>query len=259
MIRGPMLLFLLAAVPAYELKTSVTPVQKVIQLLQDMTAKGRAEKEAESVAFAKYKQFCDDTSEQKQRAIAEADAEIEQLQADIQKSESDAAVLGKKIEELDGEIAAWEADKQALTEVREKEHEDYRTTHVDYSESVDALERAIAILKRQAFDRKQGGALLQVTKLARVPQQVKQTIFAFLNTDDEQDPLAVSAPQANAYEFQSGGVVDMLEKLQDKFQDERNQLEKEEMNAKHAFEMSVQDLVSQIGEATQTRDRKAGE
>ena len=67
---------------------------------------------------------------------------------------------------------------------------------------MDALERAIAILKRQAFDRKQGGALLQVTKLARVPQQVKQTIFAFLNTDDEQDPLAVSAPQANAYEFQ---------------------------------------------------------
>merc|ERR1719498_1273080 len=231
MIRGSMFLFLLAAVPAYELQASVTPVQKVIQLLQDMTAKGRAEKQAESIAFAKYKQFCDDTSDEKQRAIAEADAQIEQLQAD---------------------------DKKALTEVREKEHEDYRTTHVDYSESVDALERAIAILKRQAFDRKQGGALLQVTKLARVPDQVKKTIFAFLNTDDEQDPLAVSAPQANAYEFQSGGVVDMLEKLKDKFQDERNTLEKKEMQAKHAFEMAVQDLVDQIEGATQVRDRHVG-
>merc|ERR1719253_1977647 len=84
-------------------------------------------------------------------------------------------------------------------------------------------------------------------------------IASFLATDGEiADPLDVSAPQANAYEFQSGGVVDMLEKLQDKFQDERNQLEKEEMNAKHAFEMSVQDLVGQIEGATQVRDRHVG-
>lgn len=47
--------------------------------------------------------------------------------------------------------------------------------------------------------------VLQVTKLARVPQSVKQTIFAFLATDEElrQPQLEVSAPQANAYEFQS--------------------------------------------------------
>merc|ERR1719253_2042941 len=84
-------------------------------------------------------------------------------------------------------------------------------------------------------------------------------IASFLATDGEiADPLDVSAPQANAYEFQSGGVVDMLEKLQDKFQDERNQLEKEEMNAKHAFEMSMQDLVGQIEGATQVRDRHVG-
>merc|ERR1719253_278958 len=84
-------------------------------------------------------------------------------------------------------------------------------------------------------------------------------IASFLATDGEiADPLDVSAPQANAYEFQSGGVVDMLEKLKDKFQDERNQLEKEEMNAKHAFEMSVQDLVGQIEGATQVRDRHVG-
>ena len=63
-----------------------------------------------------------------------------------------------------------------------------------------------------------------------------QVISAFLSQGDElgQDPMAVSAPQANAYEFQSSGIVDMLEKLKDKFEDERTDLEKEESNTRHA-------------------------
>merc|ERR1719165_11088 len=74
-----------------------------------------------------------------------------------------------------------------------------------------------------------------------------------------QDPegLAVSAPEANAYDFQSHGIIEMLEKLLDKFIDEKTTLEKEEMNSVHAFEMLVQDLKAQIDEATQDRDEKA--
>ena len=69
-----------------------------------------------------------------------------------------------------------------------------------------------------------------------------QVISAFLSQGDkmEEDLLAGSAPQANAYEFQSGGIVDMLEKLKDKFEDERTDLEKEESNARHAYEMLIQ-------------------
>merc|ERR1719504_62330 len=74
-----------------------------------------------------------------------------------------------------------------------------------------------------------------------------------------QDPegLAVSAPEANAYEFQSSGVIEMLEKLLDKFIDERTTLEKEEMNSKHAYDMLMQDLNAQIAQATKDRDEKA--
>merc|ERR1740116_842826 len=49
----------------------------------------------------------------------------------------------------------------------------------------------------------------------------------------------------------------MLEKLLDKFIDERTALEKKEMNAKHAFDMLMQDLAAQIDQATQDRDDKA--
>jgi len=112
-------------------------------------------------------------------------------------------------------------------------------------------------LKRQTHDRKQGEALIQVSKLNSVPASVKRTIEAFIATDSETRGIDVSAPQANAYEFQSGGIVEMVEQLEDKFKDERNTCEKEEMGAKHAHELVVQDLVDQIKQATMTRGRQA--
>jgi len=236
----------------------VTPVQKVIQLLQGMAEKGKKEKHEEQVQFAAYKQFCDDTTTEKQRAIKEANAKMEQLSAAIQKAEADAATLSKEIAGLDEDISVWEGDKKASTEVREMENADYMATHKDYSESVDALERAVAVLKKQAYDRTQA-ELMQVNSLKLVPEHAKKVISAFLAQGDElgQDPMSVSAPQANAYEFQSQGVVDMLEKLHDKFEDERTDLEKEESNARHAYEMLIQDLTAQIETATEDREAKA--
>merc|ERR1719460_1716761 len=131
------------------------------------------------------------------------------------------------------------------------------TKHKDYSESIDALERAIAVLKKQDHDRKQA-ALLQVTAQSLIPDDARRTIESFLAQDPDEG-LAVSAPETNAYEFQSGGVIEMLNKLLDKFIEERTTLEKEEMNAKHAYDMLMQDLNAQIDQANTDRDESAEE
>merc|ERR1719446_320723 len=235
----------------------VTPVQKVIQLMQGMLEKGKKEKHDEQVQFAAYKQFCDDTTVEKQRAIEEANEHIEVLKADIQKYTADAAKLTKEIAELDEDISIWNGDIKAATSVREIEKADYDATHKDYSESIDALERAIAVLKKQAYDRKQASfvQLSALKSLSLIPAAAKKTIDAFLQQDPE--GLAVSAPEANAYDFQSSGIIEMLEKLLDKFVDERTVLEKEEMNAKHAYDMLMQDLNAQIAQAEKDRDEKA--
>jgi hypothetical protein len=240
----------------------VTPVQKVIELLNGMLEKGKTEKHSEQVQFAAFKQFCDDTTVEKKRAIQEANEMIEVLKADIQKYAADAARLTKEIAEHEADIAVWTGDMKAATKVREIEKADYDATHKDYSESVDALERAIAVLKKQAYDRKQASfaQVSALTNLNLIPAEAKRTIDAFLAQDPEEssaEGLAVSAPEANAYEFQSHGVIEMLEKLLDKFIDERTTLEKEEMNARHAFEMLIQDLKAQVEQATQDRDEKA--
>jgi hypothetical protein len=67
-------------------------------------------------------------------------------------------------------------------------------------------------------DRTQKSALMQVSNLALIPENAKVTIDAFLQQSGEDvEGLAVTAPEANGYEFQSSGVVEMLEKLLDKF------------------------------------------
>merc|ERR1719262_1181482 len=238
--------------------SEVTPVQKVIQLMNGMLEKGKKEKHEEQVQFAAYKQFCDDTTVEKQRAIEEANQMIEVLGADIQKYAADAELLAKEIAQHEEDISVWNGDIKAATNVREIEKADYDETHKDYSERVDALERAIAVLKKQAHDRKQAD-LLQVAALKNVnfiPKEAKRAIDIFLAQDPD-ETLAISAPEANAYEFQSQGIIDMLQKLLDKFIDERTTLEKEESNSRHAYEMLKQDLEAQIEQATKQRDEKA--
>merc|ERR550514_472411 len=56
-------------------QAGVTPVQKVIQMLTDMMAKGKKEKEDEQVSFATFKQFCKSTSTEKEEATYEREKE----------------------------------------------------------------------------------------------------------------------------------------------------------------------------------------
>merc|ERR1711920_669004 len=122
-----------------------------------------------------------------------------------------------------------------------------------------ALQRAIAVLKKQAYDRPQT-ALAQVSDLQGlklIPAEAKKAIDLFLQQNPSDEGLAVSAPEAAGYEFQSHGIIEVLEKLLDKFIDEHTTLKKEEMNTKHAYDMLMQDLTAQIAQAKKDREEKS--
>jgi len=233
-------------------RTEVTPIQKVVELLNGMVAKGKAEKHDEEVAFAKFHQWCDSTRASTTKSIKEAAAQIEQLTADIAKAEADAEELAGDIKELEKSIADDEAELKEATGVREKDRSDYLDTHKDLSESVDAIERAIAVLKSREKDVPQ--SLLQVRDAPGIPREAKAAIESFLAMSSGEPGDGV--PEANAYEFQSGGVVALLEKLRLKFQDQRLAVEKEEMSAKANFEVLHQTLTDNIAEENKVKTKK---
>jgi peptidoglycan hydrolase CwlO-like protein len=253
MARCALLFVLLCGAASPAAAAKVTPVQKVLELMQGMAAKAKDEKHAEQVQFASFKQFCDDTATEKTRRIAEANEKIEGLEADIEKYTSDAAILTKEIAAHDEDISVWNGDLKAAGLVRDIEKGVYDATHKDYSESIDALTRAIEVLKKQAYDRKQASfvQLSSLKELNLIPAQAKRTIDAFLAQDPD-----LGEPEAIGYEFQSHGIIEMLEKLLDKFTAELTQLEKEERDSLQAFQILVQDLDAEIAESTEQRNKK---
>merc|ERR1719281_362484 len=239
------LVFLVSAV-------EVTPVQKVIQLLNGMAEKGKQEKHDEQVQFAAYKQFCDDTTTEKQAAIADAEEHIEVLKADIQKFAADIELLNREIAGHEEDISVWEGDEKAATIVRGLEKADYDALHKDLTESIEAVEMAIAVLKKQPSTIPQAASLMQVAdrlqSSSMIPAEAKRALDAFFQQDPDVG-LGVSAPESAAYENRSGGVVAMLEKLLTEFTAERTKVEKEEMSNVNAFEMMMSDLKAQVEEA----------
>merc|ERR1719247_2171093 len=80
----------------------------------------------------------------------------------------------------------------------------------------------------------------------RIPGSVKPLIAALMQAEDLDEVEQPSNPPVAAYEAQSGGVVEMLEKLLEEFRGEISKLEKEEMETKHAYDLLALSLSDQI-------------
>merc|ERR1719387_3511497 len=223
-----------------------------------MKAKGEAEKHDEMVTFATYKQFCESTSAEKTRAIADAKDNIEQYKAEISKSGADVLTLTKEIAALTADINGWKAEKDEAVGIRKKDHADFQVVHADYTQAMDAVDRALQVLKTSP------GQFLQVRESLLQVQSVhiKTSIMSYLNKNNEPEAESLlelgSKQQPKTYESSSGGVIDMVKKLGKKFKAERYEIEKEEAKKQAASDMVVQDLTDSIEKAkTESDDKQA--
>lgn len=137
-------------------------------MLKEMHTKGVAEKEAEAAAFAEYQTFCKDTAWDKTTSIKTGAAAIEQLTADIGKATADIHEAAKAIATLNEDITAWKEAVTVQTRERNEAHDVFATVHKDYTESIDAVQRALATLK--AGPGQSAASLLQV-KISSLTQQ----------------------------------------------------------------------------------------
>ena len=79
-------LFFGTFVNAATLKTKVSPVQKVIELLDDLSGKVKGDLQKEGYLMDEYTKWCDSESNEKEDAIAEAGRTIDELKATIEES-----------------------------------------------------------------------------------------------------------------------------------------------------------------------------
>merc|ERR1719183_1472446 len=190
MWRVTLLAVLLVATPVASADTN--PLAKVIELLDGLAAKITKEGEAEQKAYQEYIEWCDDFTKEKAFDIKSLTAKKEKLEATISKCTSDIEGCDTKIEELVADIATGEAELKNATLIREKEKADFDAGEAELVESIDVLDRAIAILEREMA---KNPALVQVdTTNVRVLMQSMSAVInaaASFSSIDHQKLLAL--------------------------------------------------------------------
>lgn len=251
---------------AAKAQQGVTPVQKVLTMLNDMLAKGKAEKQGEQKAFAKYEDFVRLTHEEKAYQIKKGKEHADQLEADIDKASADVLTATKQIAAHDQDIATWDTDLADAKKVRADAHAVYTETHKDYTEAIDAVDRALRTLRAGPKTGLAQTSLMQLSSNHLVPSEAKKKFMAFLQAPEnallqdaelmENEDKAPPQAKVESYQSSSGGVIEMVDQLGEKFGNERVALEKAEANAVHSYQMFAKDLTNQKDAATEERDAK---
>merc|ERR1719230_2500446 len=120
--------------------------------------------------YEEFAEYCEDTSKDLGFEIKTGKSEVADLKATIDSEVGKINALEAKIEETAGAIAVDEKDLKAATEIRDTEATDFKATEADLSETIDVLERAIAILEREMA---KGASMLQLQGARSVVDALK--------------------------------------------------------------------------------------
>jgi hypothetical protein len=211
---------------------SVTPIEKVVQMLGDLETKILGEGKDAQKVYDEYSEFCEDRSRNVGFEIKTGKSEVSELQATIEKETATAASLTAKIEDLASAISVDEADLKSATEIRTKEQAAFEAEEKELLEVINTLERAISIVEKEMA--KGGASMMQLKSAANVAQALTIMVdAASLNSEsaaklnaflqNSQEDEDVGAPAAAVYASHSGGIVGTL---QDLFEKAESQLEK---------------------------------
>jgi len=254
---------------------AANPLSKVFELMDELTSKIKAEGVAEAKAYKEYFDWCDDTSKNAQFEMKTAASEKEDLEANIGELASSISASTSKIEELSAAIASDTKELAEATAIREKEVADFEKAEAELVDTVDTLDRAVAILEREmakspgsfaqidtSNTKMLANALGAVVEAAAFSGHDKNKLMALIQSKDDDEDDDMGAPAAAVYESKSGSIVDVLEDMKDKADSELDELRKAEGSAKHNFNMLKQSLDDQIAadssDLDQEKSSKAG-
>jgi peptidoglycan hydrolase CwlO-like protein len=263
------------------LAAEVGPIQKVIQLLDELQAKVISEGEGSQVQYEEFVDWCGKQASETKHSIADSTEQIDTLDATIETAKANIDELTAEIDGLTSSISRGEAELAAAKDQRATEHADFLSRDEHLGETVDMLTRAGAVLEKNLAAVKTEavqGALVKLTStlsaavdaafIALPDKQLVQSLLQKVDQQENKDDLDVSLldvsqsqPQAGqvAYEGSGGAIVQTLEDLREKAESTRAASQKAEMEAAHAYNMFEQASETELkaqGEQLETAKKR---
>jgi len=235
-MRSVLLFITLAAVRAAD----VSPVEKVVTMLEDLQTQVVVEGKAEAKTYDKFACFCKDMTAEKTDAInagtdksADLSALIEQLTNDRSEADDDINDLNKKIDELDKSM-------KENKEKRAAEKATFDALHAELTKGITDLTNAVNTLK--------GSRPSSLMSLKSVIKTIRQAAFmgdAMGHSPKHQKSLAALLQQdpevpMEDFTFHSEEIISTIEGLQSDFKTKLSEVKIEETKAVSDFDLQLQ-------------------
>eukprot|EP00929_Paragymnodinium_shiwhaense_P088859 TRINITY_DN4916_c0_g2_i2.p1 TRINITY_DN4916_c0_g2~~TRINITY_DN4916_c0_g2_i2.p1 ORF type:complete len:675 (+),score=321.68 TRINITY_DN4916_c0_g2_i2:66-2090(+) len=239
-----------------------SPIGKVLQMISDLEAKVIGEGEAAQKVYDEFAEFCEDRSLELSNELKTAKANVEDLGATIEKCTADIETLTAKIDDLASTISKSDEELKKAADIRTGENAEFVKVEKDLEDTIDTIKRASGIIEKEM---QKGGSFAQLSGVqnlasaldtlvkasaVRSADAARLTALLQSSSDSDDEDEETAAPAGASYENKSGGILETLDNLQSKAEDELSDARKAEGQAAQNFAMKKQALTSAINFAT---------
>jgi len=247
---------------SYSSATQEHPIQKVLELLDDLMTKAEEEGKAEALSFQKMEYWCKNSVKTVKKAIKKEKSDIESLEAKIEAKQKEKTTLEEQIEDLEGQISDLETKGTEADTARKDANDLWKEADSDFDLTVEGIDQAIEEIEgAKSFAQVQ----TQVTGLialleVRASQQQREKLEALIATDPK-DVKAKGDQESHVkkYNFKSDNVVELLKEMKLMFEDEKTVALKEETNAANSYNLEKDARDNAIEAATKSKNEKNSE
>jgi hypothetical protein len=223
-----------AAGAAVRAKVDVSPVEKVLTLMQDLKSQVESEGAAEAETYDKLACFCKDKQLEKEANIKSGEDDQQQQEATLQQQTAEKNMLASDIADLNGVVANSDSVLKGLETKRNDEYTEYLVEHKDVGDSVAGVKAAIVMVEK-------GMGLIQLANITKT-----QKVAAMVQ----------SKLKAKGDGGESQGVMEVLEMLEDDWSKKLLKIENEETARVTAYDSAVAAQHTLVDESKSAIDTK---
>jgi len=233
--------FILLSLAIFHGAQAITPVESVINLLEKLEKQTMEEGKKEAAAYDKFACFCKEQADEKLYSITKKaeqmallDAEIKSLTADVTALNKDIADLNKQIDDLTKKCE----DEQAK---RDTAFNAYALVRDDLAQAISGCGDAITMLKSGKapglIQESVGKVMSHAAKMGKV-QSSADHLAALTSLAQLMEEQVPQSGQAAGSKFHSGAIVEVLQNTLKTFKVNKNDVDAEEAEKRHTFDMA---------------------
>jgi len=219
-------------------KNAVSPVAKVVELLQAMQHKLEGEGKEEMKLYTNFVIWSRNEESNSKATIVDKKAEIEDAEAFIEDQKTFRETLSAAVDETIGEIARLEAEKQNATDIRNNEKKVFVKTDEERASAINQIGIALDTLEKNP-------TFLQ----ANVVERIKQS-------------AALRSEMVSELVEQAGSrddIIEILRNMEEATTKDRNDGMSDEQEGAHAFDMLSMSLNEELESENDLKSSKQAE